>query len=194
MYEDHRTIQPSGLLSQAGAKSYIPKPININMPNATKPAPGTINPDKEKQYQQNIQQQQLAQQNAANAKSGGSVICTELKRLGIMSAELYEYAHLSRPVHPIILNGYHLWAVPYVEAMRKWRLPRVIAAPLAMAWATQRAHKMAPAKFAKGSLLGSVVHVVGGSLCFAIGLFILGRIDWKVLYTGRNDGYPWPTR
>lgn len=194
MYEDKRTILPTGMLSAATKPAYKPAPININMPKVTKPAAGWVNIDKDKAYQQSIQQQQLDQQNAANAKSGGSVICTELKRLGIMSAELYEYAHLSRPVHPVILNGYHLWAVPYVEAMRKWRLPRVIAAPLAMAWATQRAHKMAPAKFTKGSLLGSVVHVVGGSLCFAIGIFILGRINWKVLYTGRNDGYPWPTQ
>lgn len=198
MYNDKRTIQGNGLLSQKepGA-GYQFKPVSIKYNAVTKPAATSVNQDQDKAQYSSYQSAQYAlQQQAQNSGGGGggSVICTELKRLGIMSDELYEYAHLSRPVHPVILNGYHLWAVPYVEAMRKWSLPRVIASPFALAWAKQRAHKIAPDKFQSGSILGSAVHYLGGILCFIIGLLVPVKVAWQSLYTGNNQGYPWPTR
>lgn len=162
------------------------------MPAAIKPAAGFINPDKEKvAADARFAQQQAA---ASGGGGGGSVICTELKRLEIMSPELYEHAHLGRPVNQRVLNGYHLWAIPYVEAMRRWRLPRTIAAPLALAWARHRAHKLAPEQYPKESPLGLAVHVIGGTLCWVIGVFIPVKVKWQSLYSGRNNGYPWPTR
>lgn len=129
----------------------------------------------------------------ASGGAGGSVICTELRRLGIMSEQLYEMAHLGRPVHPVVLNGYHLWAVPYVKAMRRWAFPRKVAAPLALAWARFRAHALAPEAYPEPCRLGMAVHYVGGSLCALLGL-VAPCVEWRQLYTGWNAGYPWPTR
>ncbi|MFA5921162.1 MAG: hypothetical protein WC856_07705 [Methylococcaceae bacterium] len=209
MYDDKRTIQDNGLLTPK-QQTYRPGLISMKLGNtANKPDAGHINIDQDKaladyRYEQQLalgqqqfqqsQQQSAAQFQQQQANAGGSVICTELKRLGIMSQELYEQAHLGRPVNQCVLNGYHLWAVPYVESMRNWSLPRLIAKPLALAWAYHRAHKLAPDQYPKESLLGLSVHVIGGTICWTIGLFIPVKVNWQSLYTGRNSGYPWPTQ
>ena len=187
MYEDRRTILPTGLLSERTKPTYVPKKITFQFNDALKPKPNHINRDKEKLEAERRYREQMS-------KGGGSVICTELKRLGIMSPDLYEHAHMGKSVSQIILNGYHLWAVPYVEAMRRWILPSMIAAPLALAWAKHRAHHIAPNLYPKENWLGMAVHYIGGSICFALGLCIPIKTKWQSLYTGRNEGYPWPTR
>jgi hypothetical protein len=189
MFNQQRTIDSNGILSKA-RQSYVPENINVTLPPNIKPDANHINIDRDKA----TSDARYAQQQQQQANAGGSVICTELKRLGIMIPELYEHAHLGRPVNKRVLNGYHLWAVPYVEMMRRWSLPRTIAAPMALAWAHHMAHKLKPEKYPNKSPLGAAVHVIGGTICWIIGLFIPVVVKWQSLYTGRNDGYPWPTR
>ena len=51
---------------------------------------------------------------------GDSVVCTELRRQGLIDARLVRYNHLVR-ITPAQRRGYHWWGIPLVRAMRRSR-------------------------------------------------------------------------
>jgi hypothetical protein len=108
---------------------------------------------------------------AANVKApsapdaGGSVICTELHRQGIMSPELYlidtNYGISLYLRKPEIVIGYRLMARPVAKLMAKSRLFTVLISSPAMAWARNMAGEK--------NLLGGFISLVGEPICGIIG-------------------------
>jgi hypothetical protein len=107
--------------------------------------------------------------------SGDSVICTEMNRRGWLEDDIYKADEAFGSSLPaIIINGYHVWAVPLASRMRREdavgnALARA-AACFALPWAHEMAYRRAAA--AQGHWLGTVLLCIGVPLCAAIGLFV----------------------
>jgi hypothetical protein len=99
---------------------------------------------------------------------GGSVICTEIRRRGWMSDELWraDEAFASR-VDADVIRGYHKFGKPIARAMRRSdTVARIVSVP-ALAWAREMARKSgAPVK---GSRLGAAIMAVGLPICARLG-------------------------
>jgi len=98
---------------------------------------------------------------------GKKVICTELHRQGYMSDETYAKDSAYGKLLPIeTLVGYHFWAIPVVNLMKKSSLATTIIKPFALSWAKHIAGE-------KKSLFGYLCQFVGESVCSMIGHFII---------------------
>ncbi|MCC4860957.1 hypothetical protein [Vibrio splendidus] len=114
---------------------------------------------------------------------GGSsrVICTHFYRKGMLDAEVwradlqYTQNHLSETT----VRGYHYWAIPYVELMRKSPLAEKIMYPIAKYRAIELAYQMKIVE--KGSLRGKAVRLVVEPACFLIGC-VCKQKDWQALW------------
>lgn len=99
-----------------------------------------------------------------DAVSGGSVICTELNRQGLLSDELLakDTAYARANLSPTVMLGYHTWAIPYVRIMRRspaiTRLTMLYALPFC-----KTVSGVSP------TLWGKTVLAVGKPICWAIG-------------------------
>jgi hypothetical protein len=78
-------------------------------------------------------------------------------------------AHAQREMPLQIRRGYHLWAIPYVKLMRKSQLATKLIRPFAIARAQQIS--FIEQKREKGSLLGSMIRLIGEPICFLMGCF-----------------------
>lgn len=102
---------------------------------------------------------------------GGSVVCTELLRQGLMSKELYisDVVYASKKMNPTVLRGYRFWGIPLVRLMRKSKRVTKIAA----FFAVSRAHYIAAIskkEFAPWRAdLGWAINLVGVPLCWMLG-------------------------
>ena len=93
---------------------------------------------------------------------GGTVICTELHRQGIMSDEIFEADKAFGKRQDLeTLKGYHSWAIPLSNLMRKSKLVTWIITPIAMAWADNMA--------GKPNVLGVFLNKIGIPICRFIG-------------------------
>lgn len=117
---------------------------------------------------------------AANAVSGGdgpggdggTVICTSMHTLGLISDEIYrldaKFGEAINHTDPSLLAGYRLWATPVADYIlgNSWgsRLLLSIVTPFATAWASQMAHTMCPEEY-NPSKLGKVVMFLGHPVC-----------------------------
>lgn len=113
---------------------------------------------------------------------GGSVVCTELHKQGLMSTALYlndvrfAHAHMS----PVVLTGYRFWGIPLVRLMRRSALVTAIAGFFAI----NRAHYIAslsgkaPYKKHK-AVIGAVINATGVPACYVLGK-VLGAVKHKV--------------
>lgn len=101
---------------------------------------------------------------AGGGDGGGaaSVICTELKRQGLMPADLA--GHGAHP-DPLVLAGYHLWAIPYVRLMRRSRIATMAVRPLALRWAGQHTG-------VRPTVTGWIIKHLGERACRVLGLTI----------------------
>jgi hypothetical protein len=110
------------------------------------------------------------------------VICTYFKDKGRLSRDLWltDLKWTAKNISPITVRGYHWWAVPAVERMRKGA-PRLEAL---LWWITKhRADELAhrAGKRPRGSWRGKLVRWTMEPASFVIGLFV-GEQDWKRLY------------
>ena len=93
---------------------------------------------------------------------GGTVICTELHRQGIMSDEMLDKDKAFGKKQDIeTIAGYHTWGIPLASLMRKSKLTTWIITPIAMAWAED----MAGGK----NRLGRFLNKIGIPICRFIG-------------------------
>ena len=102
---------------------------------------------------------------------GGRVICTELVRQKKMSRELLRLdREFSTYLHPWVVRGYWMWAIPYVRLMNRadriGSIETAIARPIAMWRAQEIAFIMG--KRAKPHWGGKFVRLVGESASFAL--------------------------
>jgi hypothetical protein len=106
---------------------------------------------------------------------GGSVVCTELLRQGVMSKDLYVndvmFAHLH--MSDVVLTGYRYWGIPVVRLMRRSRTVTAIAA----FFAVNRAHYIASITGAVAyskprAVLGAVINTIGVPACYVLGTLL----------------------
>ena len=92
----------------------------------------------------------------------GTVICTELHRQGIMSDEVFETDKSFGKKQDIeTIAGYHTWAIPLANLMRKYKIVTWVITPIAMAWAED----MAGGK----NMFGKILNKIGIPICRFIG-------------------------
>lgn len=105
-----------------------------------------------------------------SAEAGNTrVICTELVRQGLMDAKLQrvDIAFTLKHLSPVTVGGYHFWAVPYVEWMKRSRLATCLIEPFARWRAEEIAHQMG--ERAKPHWRGKLVRLIGEPLCWFVG-------------------------
>lgn len=68
-----------------------------------------------------------------------------------------------------MVNGYHLWAIPYVRLMRKSPLAEKLMYPIAYHRAKEIAYQMGYIE--KGSIRGKVFRAILEPLCLLLGMF-----------------------
>lgn len=161
MYEDKRTIDATGMLSQRTKPTYQPKPIKLQFQQAGHPHPLHTNPDKARQedieYRERMYNLQV--QGQKNSGGGGTIICTRLHALGLLSDEVYEadkqYGQVVKLFQPELMRWYHSWAPCVVKRLNLdtwhgWVFTHCIAA-LARPWAQEMAYRMG---VGRGNILG----------------------------------------
>jgi hypothetical protein len=93
----------------------------------------------------------------------GTVICTELHKQGYMSDETYAKDSAYGKLLPIeTIVGYHFWAIPVVNLMKKSPLVTTIIKPFALSWAKHIAGE-------KKSMFGYLCQFIGEPVCSMIG-------------------------
>lgn len=113
---------------------------------------------------------------------GSRVICTHFLTIGKLERRLwvldmqFTFANLS----PTAVRGYHLWAIPYVRLMRKYRWAEAIMLPLAVSRAREIAYQMGQTQ--KPNYLGKLVRLIGEPTCWLLGC-LAPEQDWQSLYS-----------
>jgi RHS repeat-associated protein len=110
--------------------------------------------------------------------SGGTIICTELFRQGLMAKDIYQddaaFGKYLNKKYPLVLKGYYFWAGPVVKNMRKSKLFTAIVHKIAKPWYLEMAHMTDKSR--KGSFVGKIIMAVGIPLCWLIGLAISNKL------------------
>ena len=100
-------------------------------------------------------------------KAGTGVICTELRRQGVMPDDIYDAdVKFGSKLDYEILVGYWTWAIPTVRLMRKYNIINAIIRPIAMAWAENAAYSEG---VGKPNIIGHIIHKTGVPICRFIG-------------------------
>lgn len=103
------------------------------------------------------------QQPSAKSGGGGTVICTELHRQGIMPLNIYmKDSEYGKKLPIDVVNGYHFWAVPVANRMKTSPLLTSIMKVPAMKWAKHIAG-------VEKSAFGYVCQYIGEPVCGMIG-------------------------
>lgn len=110
-----------------------------------------------------------------NDKNNSRVICTHFYQKGMLSRELwradmeYTLQHLPQSM----VNGYHLWAIPYVRLMRKSPLAEKLMYPIAYHRAREIAYQMGYLE--NGSIRGKIFRAILEPVCAFLGMFTTER-------------------
>lgn len=101
---------------------------------------------------------------------GGTVICTELHRQKLLLDDVYD---VDREVglyfeknDPLVVKGYHYWAVPLARLMSKSKIVTALVKPIALPWANQmyaQKHNL------KANLIGKLMLLIGVPFCRFLG-------------------------
>lgn len=105
----------------------------------------------------------------AGAIGGGSVICTELERQGLLSKEVLDLdgEHRLKYIDDATYIGYVRWAKYIVAIMQKYPVVARLVAPIGRAWAYEMASRMDSS--IPGSQLGKVLMKIGVPICRWLG-------------------------
>lgn len=101
---------------------------------------------------------------SGNPFGGGlTVICTELHRQGFMSDDIRDaderFGRMIMSTKPEVMIGYHAWALPIVDLMKKSRSFTKVVWFVAKPWAYQMAYEMGSRE--KGSWIGKTLMKFG---------------------------------
>jgi hypothetical protein len=106
-----------------------------------------------------------------------TVICTELYRQGFMSDVIREadqrYGDMITETRPEVMIGYHYWALPIVELMKKSRAFTKAVWFFAKPWSDQMAYEMGVID--RGNWIGKALMEVGIFFSGVIGKFLLKK-------------------
>lgn len=99
------------------------------------------------------------------------VICTHFYQKGMLSRELWraDMEYTLKHLPQSMVNGYHLWAIPYVRLMRKSPLAEKLMYPIAYHRAREIAYQMG--YISKGSIRGKVFRAILEPICLFLGMF-----------------------
>lgn len=147
MFDQQRTIDSNGILSQA-RKAYVPPKINVTLPKSIKPDANHINVDKEKAAADARYAEQQRQQ--AEQQSGGKIICQRYHQLGILDDDLnaldQAYGAWLMKTNPKWQKAYWRYARHIVKHLHRdnWknRLLLAVLTPLVKVWAQEMGHRM----------------------------------------------------
>ncbi|OOS03826.1 hypothetical protein B0188_05975 [[Haemophilus] felis] len=103
--------------------------------------------------------------------SNSRVICTHFYQKGMLSRELWraDMEYTLKHLPQSMVNGYHLWAIPYVRLMRKSPLAEKLMYPIAYHRAREIAYQMGYTS--KGSIRGKVFRAILEPICLFLGMF-----------------------
>ena len=163
MYEDNRTIDQSGMLGPRVKSTYQPKPIKLQFNAASAPDPSHVNVNQANAQSLSLQQAQLAQQQAANNKKSGKIICARCYDLGLMDKETFTldqaYGEWLMNDNPQFMQWYWSWAKYVVDWMdgETWHSQLFIAViwQLVKPWSTEMAFRLGARP--KGHWLGKAM-------------------------------------
>jgi len=107
--------------------------------------------------------------------SGGTVICTELHRQGLMDKTIFKadeaFGRYIGDNQKEVLIGYHFWAKPVVSLMQKSRIFTQIVNVLAKPWSYEMAYRMGARD--EGTFAGKILMFVGVPVCRTIGRAVI---------------------
>lgn len=105
----------------------------------------------------------------ASDSGGGTVLCTELHRQGLMCDTLYAVDSMYGVFHvePDVMAGYQKWGIPLARAMSKSKRLTSVLKPFITAWAEEMASRINP--HFKGNLAGKAMMKVGFPVCRWLG-------------------------
>tara|TARA_R110000787_G_scaffold214061_1_gene323388 strand:- start:321 stop:2747 length:2427 start_codon:yes stop_codon:yes gene_type:complete len=126
------------------------------------------------------------QRNEENS-TDSRVICTELYRQGILNKQLYrlDVLYTAKNLSPTLIRGYHYWAIPTVDLMRKSPALTKFLTYFTIKRAEEIAHIMNPVAYPKSTFTGRFIKTVGEGLCYAIGKVVKQK-DYSILYNGKS--------
>jgi len=118
-----------------------------------------------------------------SSSGGGRVICTHFYRRGRLPSDLYfaEMEHTMKYMHPVIVRGYHVWAINVVRRLRQndqdwfgkfWWF-------ITINRAEEIAYQMGVRE--KPNYVGKLIRAVFEPACYVIGLLCEPE-DYKTLY------------
>jgi hypothetical protein len=111
---------------------------------------------------------------AEAAEDKGKIICTELHRQGLMTKKVFEADQAFGKLQDMqTIAGYHLWAKPIVNLMKKSKVFTWIVHKVATPWAEQMAFEMGVMD--KPNTIGAIMMRVGIPVCSFIGSMIAKR-------------------
>jgi hypothetical protein len=110
---------------------------------------------------------------SGGSSSGGSkksktVMCTAYCEMGYLSKDIWNldrrYGVMMYRNDPNLIEGYHIWATPIADYIRKDTIPakalRAVMWPIVKAWAEEMAHNMKPEEY-KPNYFGKLIKFVG---------------------------------
>ena len=102
---------------------------------------------------------------------GGTVICTELYRQGLINGDLFradkKCGETFMRTDPDLMAGYHAWARPVAKILKKYPVLALIVKPLVLPVIKELAVKEGGSLF--GSVVGKAMFFIGAPICRAIG-------------------------
>lgn len=103
---------------------------------------------------------------------GGKVICTQLNKMGWLSDKLYNantiyYSHVSLQT----MRGYHYWALPVVEQIKKRPWIGRALKPFVVARSKELLHVINPEKY-KPNYFGKILNIMINTINWTVGLFV----------------------
>lgn len=111
----------------------------------------------------------------AERDNSSRVICTHFYQKGMLSRELWraDMEYTLQYLPQSMVNGYHLWAIPYVRLMRKSPLAEKLMYPIAYHRAREIAYQMGYLE--KGSIRGKIFRAILEPVCAFLGMFTTER-------------------
>jgi hypothetical protein len=100
--------------------------------------------------------------------AASKVLCTHFFQRGWITKEQWKADTRYGMTKPkVMLEGYHLWAVPLVRVIEKSPVLEMLVWPVTREWSKEIARL---GGYGKGSVFGKALRLVGEPLCFALGM------------------------